>query len=98
MSVTELGSGFGNESVHMKRPHCGSRYSVASVDKTEMPAQDGADWYRYVVDDGRSTITGFRCGSRSEVAAYALEFAERLNARNGPHAPSPWQRKRPFCD
>lgn len=98
MSTTELGSGLDNESANAQRPRGGTRYSVASVEKAEMQAQDGADWYRYVVQDGRSTITGFRCGSESEVVEYAREFAEQLNARNGPRAPSPWQRKRSISD
>jgi hypothetical protein len=98
MSTTEIGMDLGNETANANRPRRSSHYSVASVDKAEMPAQEGGDWYRYVVEDGHSTITGFRCGSRSEVVEYAQEFAEQLNTRNGPRAPSPWQRKRSISD
>ena len=98
MSTTEIGSGLASQTREAHRPRRGLRYSVSSVDKTEMPAQEGADWYRYVVEDGRSTITGFRCGSWNEVVEYAREFVEQLNARNGPRAPSPWQRKRSISD
>lgn len=57
-------------------------YEVASVERTDAP--DGSmakDWYRYVLKSGRSTITGQRRGSRSDVQGYAVQCAAQLNAR-----------------
>jgi hypothetical protein len=57
-------------------------FKVASVEKTDAPdGSDGQDWYRYVLDSGRSTIAGQRRGSRKDVLAYAAQCAEQLNTR-----------------
>ncbi|MHB8535025.1 MAG: hypothetical protein ACYDBW_06210 [Sulfuricaulis sp.] len=57
-------------------------FKVASVEKTTAPdGGEGQDWYRYVLDSGRSTISGHRRGSRKDVHAYATQCAEQLNAR-----------------
>ena len=65
-------------------------YRVARVE--EIPAPDGGeglDWRRYVLESGRSIITGQRRGSREDVFTYATECAERLNAR-GRKGESSW--------
>lgn len=57
-------------------------FRVAQVIKTGSP--DGGEeggWYRYVLDNGRSTITGQRQGSLKEVTAHAAHCAEQINAR-----------------
>jgi hypothetical protein len=41
----------------------------------------GQTWYRYILDNGRSTISGQRSGSLKDVTAYATRYAEQLNAR-----------------
>lgn len=73
-----------------------SPFKLARIEKTHVP-EGGADrtWYRYVLDNGRSTITGQRCGTLKEVTAYAVLYAERLNARavNGQSAWSPRAKK-----
>jgi hypothetical protein len=57
-------------------------YKVVRVEKTDAPeGGQGREWYRYVLDSGRSTITGRRCGSRKDVLAYASQCADQLNAR-----------------
>ena len=57
-------------------------FKVARVEKTDAPdGGQGQDWYRYVLESGRSTITGQRCGSRKDVLAYATQCAEQLNTR-----------------
>ena len=57
-------------------------FKVARVEKTDAPdGGQGQDWYRYVLESGRSTITGHRCGSRKDVLAYATQCAEQLNTR-----------------
>jgi len=57
-------------------------FKVASVEKTDAPdGGQGQDWYRYILDSGRSTVTGLRRGSRKDVHAYATQCTEQLNAR-----------------
>ena len=57
-------------------------FKVASVEKISAPdGSEGQDWHRYVLDSGRSMISGQRRGSRKDVLAYAAQCAEQLNAR-----------------
>lgn len=57
-------------------------FKVTSVEKTGAPdGGQGQDWYRYILENNRSTITGQRRGSRKDVLAYATQYAEQLNAR-----------------
>lgn len=57
------------------------RYALARVEKTDPPDGGTGRWYRYVLDNGRSTITGQRRGSLKDVTAHAHRYAEQLNAR-----------------
>lgn len=64
------------------RPSMPRPFKVARVEKTDAPdGGQGQDWYRYILESGRSTITGQRCGSRKDVLAYATQCAEQLNTR-----------------
>lgn len=57
-------------------------YRVARIEEIDAPdGGAGPDWRRYVLESGRSTITGQRRGSREDVLRYATECAERLNDR-----------------
>jgi hypothetical protein len=56
-------------------------FRVARVEKTSAPDGTADAWYRYVLDNGRSTITGLRQGPLKEVTAYAERCAEQINAR-----------------
>ena len=57
-------------------------FKVARVEKTAAPdGSDGQGWYRYVLDNGKSTITGQRAGSLKDVTAHAAHCAEQINAR-----------------
>ncbi len=57
-------------------------FKLARVEKTLAPeGAEGGNWYRYVLDNGRSTITGQRRGSLKDVTAHAHRYAEQLNAR-----------------
>lgn len=57
-------------------------FTVTELERTDAPdGATGQDWYRYVLHNGSSTITGQRQGTREHVAAYAAQFAEQLNAR-----------------
>lgn len=66
-------------------PSSGSRphdFKVARIEKIGAPdGSAGKDWYRYVLESKRSTITGQRCGSHEEVLAYATQCAAQLNSR-----------------
>jgi hypothetical protein len=51
----------------------------------ETPAPDGAGgqtWYRYVLENGSSTIVGHRAGTHDEVTEYAMSYASQLNTRS----------------
>ena len=57
-------------------------FKVATVEKICAPdGGEGQDWYRYILDSGRSTISGQRRGSRKDVHGYATQCAEQLNTR-----------------
>lgn len=76
--------------------HRPNPFRVVRVEKTPIPEGGGGEtWYRYVLDNGSSTIVGKRCGSLKAVTAYAAQYAEQLNARgvNGHSAWSPRARK-----
>jgi hypothetical protein len=69
-------------------------FRLARVEKTDNPdGGRGQHWYRYVLDNGRSTITGQRKGSLKDVTAHANRYAEQLNTRTfGSH--SVWTARR----
>lgn len=72
-------------------------FQLVRVEKTRVPqGATGETWYRYVLENGRSTITGQRCGPLDEVTEYANHYAEQLNARNvaGHSAWSPRTKRR----
>lgn len=71
------------------------RFAVALVERS--PAPDGTEdpsWYRYVIKNGLTTITGSRSGSREEVTSHASEFAQNLNSRNSPRSRAPYMPRR----
>lgn len=75
-------------------PHRVSPYKLARVEKVDMSESGrGQHWYRYVLDNGRSQITGQRRGSLKDVTAHAHRYAEQLNTRAfGSH--SVWSARR----
>jgi hypothetical protein len=81
-----------------RRPSSAARragpFRLARVEKVDMPdGGKGQHWYRYVLDNGRSTITGQRRGSLKDVTAHANRYAEQLNTRTfGSH--SVWTSRR----
>jgi hypothetical protein len=65
-----------------RAPRQAAAFKVARVEKTSAPdGSSGHNWYRYVLDNGRSTITGQRSGTLKEVQAHAARCAEQINAR-----------------
>lgn len=70
-------------------------YKVISIEPTDPPeGGETGDWFRYVVKNARSTITGRRRGSRQQVRRHAEDFAAELNARAGGAGTSPWAPRR----
>ena len=65
-------------------------FRVDSVEKTDAPGPgQGNDWYRYILKNNSSTITGVRRGTRQHVYDYAAEYVEQLNLRVK-FGPSTW--------
>ena len=58
-------------------------YRITSIEETEVPngGSDSVNWFSYIVENGISTISGVRRGTRQEVAEYASGFVEELNVR-----------------
>ncbi len=65
-------------------------YQVSSVTKTQAPAGADGSWYKYVLEGGRSPITGMRRGNLKEVTEHAKRCAVELNERNSGKNPSAW--------
>jgi hypothetical protein len=69
-------------------------YRVANIEKIAAPDGLGSgSWYRYVLDNDASVITGQRCGSLKDVTDYAEQYAAQLNARTV-HGQSSWTPRR----
>ena len=59
-------------------------YRVVSIQKEDWEASRADDnWYKYVVDNGKSTIIGHRRGPPEQVKEHAERFVAELNARGG---------------
>jgi len=57
-------------------------FRVDCIEKTDPPGPgQGNDWYRYVLKNDSSTITGVRRGTRQHVYDYAADYVEQLNLR-----------------
>lgn len=67
-------------------------FNLTAIEKTA-PPDGGANgvWYRYVLENGKSTITGYRQGSKEQVMRYARDFAADVNARAA-RGYTAWQR------
>ena len=75
---------------HRSREGSPRRYHVASVNQAQGPSGADGDWFRYVLEGGRSPITGLRRGTRDEVTEHANRCAEELNERNNGRSASAW--------
>lgn len=61
----------------------GARFRVGRVERAPGPQGDGdADWHRYVLENGRNSITGLRRGSLRQVTEHARRLAQDLNERH----------------
>lgn len=57
-------------------------YQLLQLEQTDRP--DGArsaNWYRYIIANNITSITGCRPGSRREVEQYVSACIQRLNAK-----------------
>ena len=65
-------------------PRVGSRFHVGRVERAPVPhgGDGGEDWCRYVLENGRNSITGLRRGSLPQVTEHARRLAEDLNERH----------------
>ena len=58
-------------------------YSVINVEKIETPdGMEGDNWYRYVIDYGKSTIEGKKAGTLKLVKQHAQDVVADLNSRS----------------
>jgi len=70
-------------------------YRVVSILEEDCEASHADDsWYKYVVGNGKSTITGHRPGTREQVKEHAEWFVAELNARRGRGSGSIWSPRR----
>jgi hypothetical protein len=72
-------------------------YRVIAVEPGTAPriAEPG-EWYRYVIANSHTRVTGRRCGTREAVRSYAEGIADNLNTRvrNGHSLRAPRRTKR----
>lgn len=61
----------------------GNPYQVITVEKTTAPeGMEGNNWYRYVIDYGKSTIEGKKPGTLKLVKEHAEAVVKDLNSRS----------------
>lgn len=57
-------------------------FEILEVSRADPPAgQPAAEWYRYVISQGRGVMSGMRQGSRESVTAAVEEIVLRMNER-----------------
>jgi len=57
-------------------------YILASITQTVSPVNPGeSDWYRYVINQGRNQIVGYRRGSPEIVRSDVDMIVDQLNSR-----------------
>ena len=60
------------------------KHQVISVEKTTAPdGMEGDNWYRYVIQKGKSIMECKKSGSLKAVKEHAESVAELINSRNG---------------
>ncbi len=57
-------------------------YELDDIKRAKAPDGGvGQDWFRYIITQGRNTITGYRQGSQRTVTKAVKEIVFELNAR-----------------
>lgn len=60
-----------------------SNFKVSLVEEEpSLVSGDKQTWYRYVLNNGHSTIEGHRSGTLKSVTDYANQYTDQLNERN----------------
>ena len=60
-------------------------YTVRTLEKADLPSSDpGNVFYRYVIANTVSEVTGYRQGTKREVMAYCSTLIDDLNLRTIP--------------
>ena len=79
-------------SSNLAKKELADQFIVVSVEKSEAPqGTDGKNWYRYVIERGKSQIVGNMRGSLQKVTTEVDEFVENLNQRAAlPKGRSQW--------
>lgn len=76
IAVNELEESSANEEL---------KYTVIEVTKSEGPGgAEGDDWYRYIIHNPGSPITGYRRGKKKEIMAYLQQCTAQLDERISP--------------
>jgi len=58
-----------------------TEYRIVSVEQISPPGDMPGDWYRYIIQCGRSKIEGFQTGNLDQVTANIEKYTESLNER-----------------
>jgi hypothetical protein len=56
-------------------------YDVVRIEPSEGPHGAAGRWHRYIIANHVTSITGYRRGTRKEVAEHARQCACRLNSK-----------------
>lgn len=57
-------------------------YRVVAIEPGKAPAvAEQGEWYRYVITNRHTRVTGRRCGTREHVRRHAESIADGLNER-----------------
>jgi len=59
-----------------------ARYTIKSITKVAPPeGSSGLNWYKFIIENDKNTITSLRAGSKREVNNFAIESINRLNEK-----------------
>lgn len=59
------------------------KYRVTKIEKTTAPdGEPGGNWYRYVIEKGKSVMECKKAGTLKAVTAHAKGVADMINSRN----------------
>jgi len=63
-----------------------ARYKIKSIERTMPPeGATGLNWYKFIIENDKNTITNLRAGSKKEVQNFARESIKRLNEKYFTH-------------
>jgi len=59
-----------------------ARYTIKSITKVTPPeGSSELNWYKFIIENDKNTITSLRAGSKKEVNDFAIESIKRLNEK-----------------